>query len=120
MKDGLRVLVVDEEKERRALYEKVLSEQGHDVVAVEDGRGAVREIKRQEFNLAFVEVEMPRMVGLLTSLAIKEICPDLEVVMMAGYGIEEQLRRLLKTGIRDCLSQPVQALDIISNLEEVA
>ena len=59
---------------------------------------------------------MPRMVGLLTSLALKEIRPDLEVVMMAGYGIEEQLRQVLRAGIRDCLTQPVEALEIISNL----
>ena len=117
MEDGLRVLVVDEEGGRRELYERVLAEQGYDVVVVEDSKKAVQEVKRQNFNLAFIEVEMPRMVGLLTSMALKEIHPDLEVVMMAGYGVEEQLRQVIRAGIRDSLTQPMEALEIISNLD---
>jgi len=59
-----RVLLVEDDAELRRSMERVLRSQGYQVVGAEDAEAALRQARRQEFDLLVSDVVMPRMSGL--------------------------------------------------------
>ena len=62
--DAMRVLVADDEASIRFVLQEVLEGLGHEVVAVEDGEAAARELASDTYDLAFMDIRMPGMTGI--------------------------------------------------------
>jgi DNA-binding NtrC family response regulator len=90
-----QVLVVDDEPGVRRLAARILYEEGYRVHEAVDGRDALDFIERGQTPLDAVvsDIVMPRLNGvqLLESLAHSH--PDLPILLMSGYGIEELAQR---------------------------
>ena len=59
-----RILVVDDEARIRRALERLLRRDGHEVVQAADGLEALEKCRQESFNLAVVDLLMPRMGGL--------------------------------------------------------
>jgi len=60
---GARLLVVDDNKVNRLLLSRNLELLGHRVASVENGRVALETLRREPFDLALLDIEMPEMDG---------------------------------------------------------
>ena len=83
---NLRVLVVDDEPEIRCLLTDILEGAGHEVASAPDGRSAERMLADGSgpFDLAFLDYHMPEGDGLAVMGRLREIQPDLRVVLVTG------------------------------------
>ena len=93
------VLIVDDESALRRLAGELLSRAGFSVVSTGDGEEAVALIRRGSlhFDAVLLDMSMPNLSGAETCRQIKELRPDLPVVLTSGYRHEE-LSELMQEG----------------------
>jgi two-component system cell cycle sensor histidine kinase/response regulator CckA len=85
------VLVADDEDLVRDVADTMLRQLGFDVVAVENGREAVRAfaLEPDRFDLVLLDLTMPVMTGAEALVAIRQIRPDIPVLVMSGYNEQD-------------------------------
>jgi CheY-like chemotaxis protein len=83
--------VADDEDLVRDVADTMLRQLGFDVVAVENGREAVRAfaLEPDRFDLVLLDLTMPVMTGAEALLAIRQIRPDVPVLVMSGYNEQD-------------------------------
>lgn len=80
-----RILLVDDEKNIRELYESELAEEGYTVIGVSSGEEALQVLKKVVPELITLDVRMPGMGGIETLRAIREKLPTVPVIMLSAY-----------------------------------
>lgn len=103
---SFRILVVDDEAFVRDLFDQALKTMGHEVLCVEDGCSAIERIKKDTFDVIFLDIVMPGMDGIEALKKIKEIDPDLPIIMMTGFAVEAKMNEALTLGALDYIYKP--------------
>jgi len=109
-----RVLVADDTESIRALYQKLLATDGHDVIAVADGEAALLAVDEHHPDVVLLDVTMPRLDGL-------EVCRRLKsdpatrltpVVLVTGLSDLQDRIKGIEAGADEFLSKPVHPLEL--------
>ncbi|MBR5209283.1 MAG: response regulator, partial [Paludibacteraceae bacterium] len=58
-----KILVVDDERSIRNSMKEVLEFEGHVVTLAEDGENGLKEAEKEQFDLVFSDIKMPKMDG---------------------------------------------------------
>lgn len=105
----LNVLVVDDALVIRKNISRFLTDLGHKVVAdAKSGAEAVNICKeKNEINLITMDITMPEMNGIEATKLIKEILPDVSIIMVTSHGQEELVSQSLKAGARNFVLKPI-------------
>ncbi len=103
---SFRILVVDDEAPVRDLFNQALKTMGHEVLCVGDGYSAIESIKKDPFDVIFLDMVMPGMDGIDTLKKIRELDPDLPIIMMTGFSVETKMDEALALGALDCIYKP--------------
>jgi len=80
-----KILIVDDESSLRELYRGELTEAGYDVETASTGEEALVIIQEAGPDLVTLDVRMPGIGGIETLRGIREISPDLPVIMLTAY-----------------------------------
>jgi len=80
-----KILIVDDESNLRELYRGELSEAGYDVETASTGEEALAMIEEAGPDLVTLDVRMPGMGGIATLREIREIDPEIPVIMLTAY-----------------------------------
>ncbi len=115
----MRVLVVDDDRGVHELLTQALPVHDVEVVAVSSGREAVAAVTTNSFSVALVDIIMPGMDGLETLKALLAIQPQLPVIMMTGYQVEDLVSLALHFGAVDFLRKPFESERVLNALERV-
>jgi len=113
------ILVVDDRMEDRQLFAEILAEKEYQVTTAKDGYEAIEQVKKDNFSIIFIDVKMPGIDGVQTFEQIREIRPDIPVIMITGYSVEEMLKEAVDKGAYACLHKPLDMDKIIRIAEEV-
>ena len=100
--------------EAEAREKETLEELGHSVVAVESGIEGLELVKKQDFDLVFLDLKMPGMVGDDFLGQLKAIKPGLPVTVITGYPDSGMMRRALAQGPFGLMNKPFGEADIIA------
>jgi CheY-like chemotaxis protein len=104
--NSYRVLVVDDQEYTRELFKEALNGMGHEVVCAQSGSRAIELIKDGKFDIVFLDLVMPEMDGVETFKVIKELNPELPVIMMTAFALESRIKEALELGALDYLYKP--------------
>lgn len=118
MLEKLNILIVDDEEIMRNLFTDILRDEGYEVTAVSSGKEAEDMVKKESFDIALVDVHMPVMDGIMTLRSLKEICPNLPIVMtdsMPNYVVEE----IKKEGAITCIHKPFNINEVRSIIDKI-
>ena len=80
------VLVVDDEKEVRALLRQVVEREGHDVLEASDGFEALAVLAKEQVGLAVIDLVMPHMNGVELMQRMHQEFPDTKIVTLSAFG----------------------------------
>lgn len=80
-----KILLVDDEKNVRKLYQLELEDEGHDVVVATSGHDALRHVESSSLDLVILDIKLERESGLDVLRRIKEKEPSLSVILNSGY-----------------------------------
>jgi DNA-binding NtrC family response regulator len=105
-KQNLSMLVVDDETIVRESLGSWLREDGHSVDTAETGRHALRLLAENRYDVALIDIKMPKMDGLELQKRLAEAEPDLTVIIMTAYASVDTAVRALKAGAYDYIIKP--------------
>ncbi|MGI9317154.1 MAG: hybrid sensor histidine kinase/response regulator, partial [bacterium] len=110
-----RVLVVDDSLVVRKVMQKDLEADGLEVETAVDGLNALEVLDRSNFDIALVDIEMPRMNGyeLLEKLRQHSRCSDLPVIIITSRSGSQHKKRAVELGADGYITKPydISALD---------
>jgi len=106
------LLVVDDELIVRDSLDKWFREEGYDVTVAESAQDALTKMAAKRFDLALVDIKMPGIDGVELQRRMREIDPEMLVIIMTGYASVETAIAALKNGAYDYVSKPFDPDDI--------
>jgi DNA-binding NtrC family response regulator len=118
MERGLRILLADDEEIVRKTISEYLRDSGQHVDEAHDGLAALARLETCDYDLALLDVRMPGMDGLSLLAEVREIRPEMPVVIISGHGSMECAIQALRLGAIDFLTKPVKLLELDAVLEK--
>jgi DNA-binding NtrC family response regulator len=100
------ILVVDDEFSVRDSLTKWLTEEGYRVDAAESAVEALKKFKAGAWDVVLLDIKMPGMDGLEFQKRIRELDPDLIVIMITAYASVNTAVQALKNGAFDYVAKP--------------
>ena len=110
--ESIKVLVVDDKRIIGDFFDFTLGYYGHQIKFVNNPVEAVEAAQKENFDIAFLDILMPQKDGIEVLAEIKKMIPQLPVVMMSGYMLEEKRSRANALGAVTCLKKPFEVDDI--------
>ncbi len=104
-----RILVVDDEAFIRENLERILAEDGYRPYSTANGDEAIREVNEEEIDLVLLDLNLGNRSGLDVLRAMREVDPDVLVIIITGYGTVESAVEALKLGAYDYIKKPFKA-----------
>jgi len=106
--DAIRkVLVVDDDPVVGKSFHRVLSGKGYAVITARNGEEALNKLRSETYDVVFTDIKMPGMNGLEVAERLKETQPWLPVVIVTGYGTDENEARAKAAGVSGFLRKPL-------------
>lgn len=112
MKQGITILVVDDEVMMRQLLEKILGREGYRVCSAADGEEALAVMGREEISIVISDLQMPGMSGYDLLKAIKKDYPQVGIIMMTAYGDTYTVKDALLLGADEYITKPFKSFEI--------
>ena len=106
------LLIVDDEFIVRDSLTKWFREESYDVNAADSAATALALVAEHRFDIALVDIKMPGTDGIEPQRRLKEIDPELIVIIMTGYASVETAVSALKNGAYDYVTKPFDPDDI--------
>ncbi len=101
-----RVLVVDDEMGVRVTVAANLELEGFETVEVQSGPEALEVLGREKIDIVLSDIRMPGMTGVELYHRIRAQHPELPVVLMTAFALEQQVRDAIRKGVFAVLSKP--------------
>lgn len=115
-----RLLWVDDEIDLLRPHCIFLEKRGYDITTCNNGADAVDLCKNQAFDLVLLDENMPGLSGLETLSAIKDLHPEMPVVMVTKNEAEDLMDQAIGAQITDYLLKPVNPMQILLALKSTS
>jgi len=112
------VLVVDDDRDVRALVAELLERAGYTVIQAPNGREGLHLLYQRRPDLVVLDVSMPELDGWATLERIRELS-DVPVVMLSALGAELEKVRALRSGADDYITKPFGRQELLARVESV-
>ena len=116
-----KILLVDDEELILDVNRQMLEQLGYSVVAATTGQAAVTAYKKRasETDLVILDLIMPDMNGGVVFRHLKEIDPNVNVLISSGYSIDDQAADLLEQGCKGFIQKPFSLDQLALKIREV-
>jgi DNA-binding NtrC family response regulator len=118
--DAITVLIVDDERSNVESLEKILLREGIRVLSAPDAKRALELVRTHRVHVVLTDLMMPGTTGLELLRAIKQVTPDVEVVLMTAYGSVEAAVSAMRDGAYDFVEKPLKRLSIVKSVRKAA
>ena len=102
------MLVVDDDPGLQDLFKLFLKKIGFSRVVVGTAKDAIASLRKQKFDLMFLDLQLPDAPGDEVYKTAKQIDPDLNVVVITGYPDSDMLDRILQISPVTVLKKPLK------------
>lgn len=112
-----KILLVDDEDQFRTSLAKRLSARGYEVIDVSNGEDAMRVVRHEIPEVVVLDQKMPHMEGIETLQVLKDLNPEIQVIMLTGHGSIESARVTGKYDVFAYMHKPAALEDLIEKIE---
>ena len=121
MKGSGTILIVDDEEMVLDVGVRVLKKLGYTVLESNNGRNAVELYAKvqDKIDLVILDIVMPDMGGGDVYDRLKEINPDVKVLLSSGYSIDDQAREIMERGCDGFIQKPFSVKSMSEKTSEI-
>lgn len=113
-----KILVVDDERSIRNSMKEVLGFEGHTVVLAEDGESGLKEAEKEQFDLVFSDIKMPKMDGIELLAKMRQLQPSTKMILISGHGTIETAVQCMRNGAFDFIEKPMNLNRLLQAVKE--
>jgi two-component system response regulator HydG len=117
---SITVLVVDDERSNVESLEKIFAREGMRVLSAPDAKRALEIVRSHRVHVVLTDLMMPGTTGLELLRAVKQVVPDVEVVLMTAYGSVEVAVSAMRDGAYDFVEKPLKRVSIVKSVRKAA
>jgi DNA-binding NtrC family response regulator len=110
--EGKSILIVDDEKNIRLTLSQALEVLEVETDTAANGEEALVKLKEKEFGLILLDLKMPGMDGMEVLRRVREIRPDIRIIIITAYGTVESAVEAMKLGAVDFIQKPFSPEEI--------
>ena len=110
------IVIVDDEKHYPLILKEVLAEEGYSSYPTSSGMEALDIIRQEKIDLVLTDVKMPGMDGVDLLSKIKEINPDMPVIVMTAHGSVEKAVEAMQKGAYTFIQKPFENEALLSHI----
>ncbi len=114
---GEKILVVDDEDMIRDLCYHILTAEGYQVTAAQNGAAALEKLHRSDIDLLITDIKMPGMDGLELFERVKQLDLDIVTIFITGHGTLDTAIESLMRGVDGFVLKPFTQEELLSAVE---
>ena len=119
MADKLKILITDDSKLLRKKLREELENLDCDVLEAENGKEAIMRDLTEQPDGVILDIVMPEVGGIETLQVIKEINPEIHVIMLSSAVTSQKLNQTLELGALDFIQKPYTSEQIKQAVERI-
>jgi DNA-binding NtrC family response regulator len=104
--EAREVLIVEDESRLREMLQRAVREMGFTPTVAANGEAALREAERHAFDIAIVDLNLPGIGGLPMLEKLKQLQPDVQSIVLTGFGDLDAARAAIRLDVVDFLTKP--------------
>lgn len=116
--DRIRLLLVDDEEGYVNVLANRLIKRNFAVTKAFSGGEAIRAVRRQDFDVAILDLKMEDMDGIEVLKIFNQMELDMQIIMLTGHGSQEAAREGMRIGAFDYLTKPCELQDLIEKIND--
>lgn len=118
--ERIKLLLVDDEQAYVRILSKRLTKRDFDVTTAFSGIQGIQALRKEEFDVAVLDLKMEDMDGIEVLKIFKKMSPKLSVIMLTGHGSEQAAREGIEFGAFDYLMKPCELEDLVERIKAAA
>lgn len=100
------ILIIDDEKAIRKTLSEILSYEGYKIDDAENGEEGLKKFREKNYDAVLCDIKMPKIDGLEFLDKVRQINPDVPIIMISGHGTIETAVEAVKKGAFDYVAKP--------------
>ncbi|MDE2227799.1 MAG: response regulator [Alphaproteobacteria bacterium] len=120
---ALRILLAEDNKFNQQFAMALLRKAGHDVETAENGHQAVDAVRRNDYDVVLMDVQMPELDGMQATQQIRALAPPknrVPIIVLTAHAMAGAKEQYLKAGMDDYVSKPIQPEILLGKLAKYA
>jgi len=113
-----KILIVDDDAQLRHSFNRLLSEEGHEVVTASSGETAITSVEGDIPDLVILDIRLPGMTGLETLERLRKLESRLPVIIMTAYGTTDTAITATRMGAFDYVLKPFKVPGMLKLIGE--
>ena len=118
MENSTSILVVDDDVNICKTLSMILEKKGYSVDTAQTGGNGLEMAKEKDFNLAFLDIKLPDMVGVELLKPLKSIHPDIVLIMVTAFASVDTAVQALNEGASSYITKPMDMERVLARVEE--
>lgn len=117
-----RILVIDDNDEFRKMLNRMLTQNGYEVIEASHGKAGLKLYNKDQIDLVITDIFMPEKEGTETVLELKKINPDIKIIVVSGGGAHRQFRYLdnmIEFGAQKVFEKPFDSKEFLASITEL-
>jgi diguanylate cyclase (GGDEF)-like protein/PAS domain S-box-containing protein len=119
MDEKERILIVDDDESARRSLKLIFRKKGYEVEMAGTGRDAIEKAQGGFFNLALLDIRLPDTAGIELLAPLKELHPDMAVILITGYASLKTAVQALNDGASGYITKPLNVDEVLSKARDV-
>jgi len=112
-----RILVVDDDKHTRRLFEDVLKAENYTVLTAANGEEALEIMDREHIDLVILDIMMPKMDGYELTKVLRKTNNNLPILMVSAKQLPEDRRKGFIVGTDDYMTKPIDLEEMLLRIK---
>lgn len=108
-----RILILDDDEDFNNLLTDIFSQSNYDVTSLRDPEEALNLYRTTPFDLIVTDQKMPGMSGEEFIRAVKQLDPDVPIIMVSGYLDNDTIRDLIREGVGGVFLKPLNVFSLL-------
>jgi len=113
------ILIIDDDDAICRTLMLILNKIGYHVETAKTGKVALEKVQARYYHVAFLDLKLPDINGLELLQPLKNMHPDIEVMMMTGHGSMESAMHALNLGASSYITKPLNMDEVLSKIRDI-
>jgi len=119
MSDQIKIMIVDDQRSIRTVISHIVTGLGAEVVAeAEDGEQAIENYKKFKPDMVMMDINMPKIDGIVALKAIMEINPKALIIMLTSLDSHNVIKECVDAGAKNFLLKNISPDEIAEEIKE--